>query len=331
VNTRDPGRRVREPEDRVKDSGQRALDAVFPNEHFLDPTQLTKITSALLPQMRYQSNGGLDALFGLDFTYPVHADHHGDEIIDDREERRTLVVQHLRRDRDSDPAPEHARKCLTYERVSFCGDPGFMVQPDQISAGVDLLEPGEASVHDIRPSALWAPRSHRSIERPYVVRLDPLASAEPGARVIGERAERARVAGEERARKSKPFHDQQLAIEAFNLKGRSISHGLEAGEPTEWGRSRTPTRQGDSAMTKIRADRTRYAIDRRYQSKKGGKPLKGFALDITIRFNTDGHPFLQDHNSNGPMPFNTVDELQDFVAQEIARNYSEHFVGSSTP
>lgn len=84
-------------------------------------------------------------------------------------------------------------------------------------------------------------------------------------------------------------------------------------------------------MTGIRADRTTYAIERRYQSKKGGKPLKGFALDLTIRFNTDGHPFLQDHNGDGPMPFNTVDELQEFVATEIARNHGEHFGLSRDP
>ncbi len=79
-------------------------------------------------------------------------------------------------------------------------------------------------------------------------------------------------------------------------------------------------------MTPIRPDRTTYAIERRYASKKGGSPLKGFALDTTIRFNTDGHPFLQDHNSNtGTMPFNTVQEVARFVADEIVRNYDEHF------
>lgn len=79
-------------------------------------------------------------------------------------------------------------------------------------------------------------------------------------------------------------------------------------------------------MTGIRADRTTYAVERRYVSKKGGKPLRGFALDTTIRFNIDGHPFLQDHNSNsGPMPFNTVDEVAKFLADEIVRNHREHF------
>lgn len=84
-------------------------------------------------------------------------------------------------------------------------------------------------------------------------------------------------------------------------------------------------------MTGIRADRTTYAIERRYKSKKGGKPLKGFALDITIRFNTDGHPFLQDHNGNGPMPFNTVEQVRDFVSNEITRNYGEHYGTNATP
>lgn len=84
-------------------------------------------------------------------------------------------------------------------------------------------------------------------------------------------------------------------------------------------------------MTPIRADRTTYAVERRYASKKGGKPLKGFALDVTIRFNTNGTPFVQDHNSeNGPMPFNTVEELREFIDVQIARNYAEHF-GAATP
>ena len=79
-------------------------------------------------------------------------------------------------------------------------------------------------------------------------------------------------------------------------------------------------------MTPIRADRETYAIERRTQSKKGQKPLKGFAIDITVRFNTDGHPFLQDHNSDGnTMPFNYVSELTAFVGKEIERNWLEHY------
>jgi hypothetical protein len=78
-------------------------------------------------------------------------------------------------------------------------------------------------------------------------------------------------------------------------------------------------------MTGIPADRTQYRLERRYKSKKGGKPLKGFALDVTIRFNTYGTPFVQDHNGNGPMPFNTLDELGDFISEQIERNHREHY------
>jgi hypothetical protein len=78
-------------------------------------------------------------------------------------------------------------------------------------------------------------------------------------------------------------------------------------------------------MTGIPADRTTYALGRRYTSKKGGKPLKGFALDLTIRFNTTGVAFLQNHNGDaGPMPFSELDELKQFIGDEIDRNYREH-------
>ena len=80
-------------------------------------------------------------------------------------------------------------------------------------------------------------------------------------------------------------------------------------------------------MTKIRADHTTYAVQPRYVSKKGGKALKGFALDISIRFNVDGTPFVQDHNSaGGTMPFNATSELLEFLDAEIQRNFDQHFV-----
>jgi hypothetical protein len=82
-------------------------------------------------------------------------------------------------------------------------------------------------------------------------------------------------------------------------------------------------------MAGIPADRTQYRLNRRYASKKGGKPLKGFALDVTIRFNTYGTAFIQDHNGEGPMPFDTVDEAREFVGDWIGRNYREHFGGSA--
>jgi hypothetical protein len=85
-------------------------------------------------------------------------------------------------------------------------------------------------------------------------------------------------------------------------------------------------------MTGIPPDRTTYALERRYSSKKGGKPLKGFALDLTIRFNSTGTAFVQNHNGDrGPMPFNTLEELKQFVSDEIDRNYGEHFAAAAHP
>jgi hypothetical protein len=82
-------------------------------------------------------------------------------------------------------------------------------------------------------------------------------------------------------------------------------------------------------MTPIPADRNSYRLQSRYASKKGGKPLKGFALDLTLRFNTDGTPFLQDHNSErNVMPFTNLGDLRRFLDEHIERNYVEHY-GSS--
>jgi hypothetical protein len=84
-------------------------------------------------------------------------------------------------------------------------------------------------------------------------------------------------------------------------------------------------------MTPIPADRNSYALQRRYVSKKGGKPLKGFALDLTLRFNTDGTPFLQDHNSEwNVMPFTNLGDLRRFLDEQIERNHVEHY-GSAQP
>jgi hypothetical protein len=93
----------------------------------------------------------------------------------------------------------------------------------------------------------------------------------------------------------------------------------------------TSTSQGDSAMTPIPPDRSSYALQRRYASKKGGKPLKGFAFDVTVRFNTEGTAFLQDHNSDGSvMPFTALGDLRRFLDEHIERNYVEHY-GSLQP
>ncbi len=66
-------------------------------------------------------------------------------------------------------------------------------------------------------------------------------------------------------------------------------------------------------------------LTRRYVHRDSDKKLKGFALDITLRFNSDGHAFLDDKNGDGLMPFGTVDEVADFVAAEIRKNHEEHF------
>ena len=79
-------------------------------------------------------------------------------------------------------------------------------------------------------------------------------------------------------------------------------------------------------MTTILADRNTYAIRPRFMRKKGGKPLNGFALDITIRFNTDGVPFLEDHNGvRNTMPFANLDDLRVFIDSELVRNHKERF------
>lgn len=72
-------------------------------------------------------------------------------------------------------------------------------------------------------------------------------------------------------------------------------------------------------MTSIHADREAYALERRHVRKKGKKPLNGFALDITVRFNTHGVPFLEDHNGDlGTMPFHDVNELIGWLGERIS-------------
>jgi len=74
-------------------------------------------------------------------------------------------------------------------------------------------------------------------------------------------------------------------------------------------------------MTSIPADRSTWAVAPRYVSKKGPKPLKGFALDVTMRFSTG--VFLQDHNGEATMHFDTVEALCEFLTEQIKRNYAE--------
>lgn len=83
-------------------------------------------------------------------------------------------------------------------------------------------------------------------------------------------------------------------------------------------------------MTSIRPDRDSYALRRRYASKKGKKPLKGFAMDLVVRFNSEGTAFVQDLNSDrNTMPFTNVDDVILFLATEIKRNHDEHYAAAS--
>ena len=82
-------------------------------------------------------------------------------------------------------------------------------------------------------------------------------------------------------------------------------------------------------MAGIPVDRTQYRLKRRYKSKRGGRPLKAFALDVTIRFNGNGTVFVQDHNGDSTMPFKTMEQARDFIAEWLAWHYHDHFAGTS--
>jgi hypothetical protein len=69
-----------------------------------------------------------------------------------------------------------------------------------------------------------------------------------------------------------------------------------------------------------------YRIERRTTHKRGGKPLSGYALDITIRINHEEAYFLEDHNSDrNVMPHTNRDDLIRFLVEELERNHEEHF------
>lgn len=70
-----------------------------------------------------------------------------------------------------------------------------------------------------------------------------------------------------------------------------------------------------------------YKLIPRYTHKRGDKPLSGFALDLTIRFNKTGAAFLQDHNgmeNPSTYPHNDLAELKDTLDKELRRLYEEH-------
>jgi hypothetical protein len=69
-----------------------------------------------------------------------------------------------------------------------------------------------------------------------------------------------------------------------------------------------------------------YTITRRTHHKKNpGRDLSGFAMDVVLRVNGDGKPFVQDLNAGYPMPMDEVEEAAEFIKQEIVRNAREHF------
>lgn len=69
-----------------------------------------------------------------------------------------------------------------------------------------------------------------------------------------------------------------------------------------------------------------YGLERRLVNKRSGKPLSGYALDLTVRVNGDGAYFLDDHNSDrAAMPHNDRSELIDTLITELERHHAEHF------
>jgi hypothetical protein len=69
-----------------------------------------------------------------------------------------------------------------------------------------------------------------------------------------------------------------------------------------------------------------YRIERRTRRKRGGGPLSGYAVDITIRVNSEESYFLEDHNSDrNVMPHTNRQDLIETLKQELERNHIDHF------
>jgi hypothetical protein len=72
-----------------------------------------------------------------------------------------------------------------------------------------------------------------------------------------------------------------------------------------------------------------YRLQRRTRKKGGSGELSGYALDLTIRVNSEGAYFLQDHNSRrNVMPHSDREDLVETLVEQLERNHQEHF-GSS--
>lgn len=69
-----------------------------------------------------------------------------------------------------------------------------------------------------------------------------------------------------------------------------------------------------------------YRVERRTTNRRTGKPLSGYAVDVTIRVNGGEAYFLDDNNSRrDAMPHNNRQELVDTLLAELERNHVEHF------
>lgn len=82
-----------------------------------------------------------------------------------------------------------------------------------------------------------------------------------------------------------------------------------------------------AAASKVKTkDGAPYRVERRTKKKRSGEKLSAYALDITIRVNSEEAYFLQDHNSSrNVMPHNNRDEFIATLLDELERNHLEHF------
>jgi hypothetical protein len=84
-------------------------------------------------------------------------------------------------------------------------------------------------------------------------------------------------------------------------------------------------------MTPIPADHEDNHLKPRFVRKKSTKPLKGFALDLSLRFNSEGVPFLEDLNSNQNVrPFTNVTDLLVTLGAEIKELHKKRFPGAAS-
>jgi hypothetical protein len=84
-------------------------------------------------------------------------------------------------------------------------------------------------------------------------------------------------------------------------------------------------------MTPIPADHEDNRLKPRFVRKKSTKPLKGFALDLGLRFNSEGVPFLEDLNSNQNVrPFTNVTDLLVTLGAEIKELHEKRFPGAAS-